>query len=101
VFCQSTLPCLRSKHRTTHLYISSGASAATGAAGFLPVPRAERIKTRLSQTMGVELPSPGIGVFHLTLLVSLQVSGGSACGATPVASGPRHCGQKRSASEAA
>src|SRR5277367_3950493 len=62
---------------------------------------AERMKTRLSHTMGVALPSPGIGVFHLTLLVSLQVKGGSACGAKPVASGPRHCGQLRSAAESA
>src|SRR5580658_5521373 len=59
------------------------------------------MKMRLSQTMGVESPSPGMGVFHLTLLVSLQVTGGSASGATPVASGPRHCGQKRSAAESA
>src|SRR5580704_12044180 len=62
---------------------------------------AERIKIRLSHTMGVALPSPGIGVFHLTLLVSLQVNGGSASGANPVASGPRHCGQLPSAAESA
>src|SRR5260370_32877724 len=43
--------------------------------------------------IGVALPVPGILTFHLTLLVSLQVVGGSAEGATPVWSGPRHCGQ--------
>jgi len=45
------------------------------------------------QTIGEPEPRPGIGTFQRTLLVSLQVAGGSASGATPVASGPRHCGQ--------
>src|SRR5439155_24928904 len=31
--------------------------------------------------------------FHFTLFVSLHASGGLACGATPLASVPRHCGQ--------
>jgi hypothetical protein len=39
--------------------------------------------------------------FHLTCWLSLQVMGGSASGASPVASGPRHWGQKRLASETA
>ena len=43
--------------------------------------------------MGVAEPLPGILTFHFTLFVSLQVSGGSPCGATPLANGPRHCGQ--------
>ena len=43
--------------------------------------------------MGEAEPLPGILTFHFTLFVSLQVSGGSPCGATPLANGPRHCGQ--------
>ena len=51
--------------------------------------------------MGVAEPSPGIFTFHLTLLVSLQLVGGLAEGATPFWSGPRHCGQFASAVVAA
>src|SRR5881397_1956228 len=43
--------------------------------------------------MGEEWPLPGNGIFQRTLLVSLQRIGGLACGATPFANGPRHCGQ--------
>src|SRR5213594_1879299 len=43
--------------------------------------------------MGEECPLPGNGIFQRTLLVSLQRIGGLACGATPLANGPRHCGQ--------
>src|SRR5213593_4858686 len=43
--------------------------------------------------MGDECPLPGKGIFQRTLLVSLQRIGGLACGATPLANGPRHCGQ--------
>jgi len=43
--------------------------------------------------MGEAEPLPGILTFHFTLFVSLQVSGGFPCGATPLANGPRHCGQ--------
>src|SRR5437016_1278302 len=43
--------------------------------------------------MGEECPLPGNGIFQQILLVSLQRMGGLACGATPLANGPRHCGQ--------
>src|SRR5437867_1553519 len=43
--------------------------------------------------MGEECPLPGNGIFQRTLLVSLQRIGGLAWGATPLANGPRHCGQ--------
>src|SRR2546425_9490970 len=43
--------------------------------------------------MGEECPLPGSGIFQRILLVSLQRIGGLACGATPLANGPRHCGQ--------
>ncbi len=56
---------------------------------------------RSSQTMGVAEPLPGIFTFHLTFLVSLQTVGGLAEGATPVAKGPRHCGQFCSISDGA
>lgn len=45
------------------------------------------------QTIGVEVPKPGIFIFHFTFSVSLQVVGGFAPGATPLARGPRHLGQ--------
>ena len=52
-------------------------------------------KMRSPQTMGVEWPRPGIGVFQRMFVpsASSQSSGGSPSGATPVASGPRHAGQ--------
>ena len=49
------------------------------------------------QMIGVADPLPGIAIFQRTLSVSLHFSGGSASGAAPVASGPRHCGQVPSA----
>ncbi len=50
---------------------------------------------------GSTSPLPGIATFQRTFFVSLHSSGGVACGATPVMSGPRHCGQKLSALPAA
>src|SRR5439155_25984454 len=61
---------------------------------FLPIGIAVRMNTRSPQMIGVESPSPGTFTFHLIWLVSLQLSGGSARDATPLANGPRHCGQK-------
>jgi hypothetical protein len=40
---------------------------------------------------------PGSSTFQRTFFVSLHSTGGEASGATPVMSGPRHWGQKRSA----
>ena len=48
---------------------------------------------RSPQTTGVDEPLPGISTFQRTFWVSLHTSGGAAFGATPVISGPRHCGQ--------
>jgi hypothetical protein len=62
------------------------------------VETAVNTNTRSPHTTGVEEAAPGIATFHLTFLLSLHSSGGSASGATPVASGPRHCGQLRRAS---
>ena len=42
---------------------------------------------------GVETPAPAIGAFHATLSVALQRVGSGASGATPLAFGPRQCGQ--------
>src|SRR5690606_1575425 len=58
-------------------------------------------KTRSSQTIGLALPRPGMAVFHLTFFSGLHSSGGFAAGATPVISGPRHCGQLPSAASRA
>ncbi len=49
---------------------------------------------------GVPAPRPGIAFFHRMFLVSLHSIGGLADRETPVPSGPRHCGQYRSASAA-
>src|SRR5829696_6087235 len=46
---------------------------------------------------GVDEPRPGISIFQRTFFVSLHSVGGLAVADTPVAAGPRHCGQKRSA----
>src|SRR6185436_1499006 len=46
---------------------------------------------------GDEEPRPGISTFQRMFFVSLHSVGGLACFETPVACGPRHCGQKRSA----
>src|SRR5437867_1248225 len=43
--------------------------------------------------MGEECALPGRTAFQRMLLVSLQRMGGFARGATPLAKGPRHCGQ--------
>src|SRR6185503_4623245 len=51
--------------------------------------------------MGVAVPRPGSLIFHLMLLVSLQVVGGLPLEATPLARGPRHWGQYWSAVEGA
>ena len=47
-------------------------------------------KTWSPQTIGVALPWPGSSAFHLMLVFASQVIGGSAFGAVPLASGPRH-----------
>ena len=39
------------------------------------------------------MPRPGIFTFHLMFSVALHFAGGSAFGASPVPSGPRHCAQ--------
>src|SRR5262245_53164039 len=56
---------------------------------------------RSPQTIGVECPLPDRAVFQRMCLVSLHSSGGCACGATPVPSGPRHWGQECCASTGA
>ncbi|MXY23265.1 MAG: ABC transporter permease [Acidobacteria bacterium] len=72
----------------------SGVSSGTGS----PNGTAVRRKTLSSHTIGEADPRPGTSTFQATCSVSLQVSGGSACRETPLASGPRHCPQYRSAS---
>src|ERR1700750_2420861 len=48
---------------------------------------------RSPQTIGDADPRPGISTFQRMFFVSLHSSGGSAVRETPVAYGPRHCGQ--------
>ena len=54
-------------------------------------------KTRSFQMTGDEELRPGIGTFHRMFFVSLHSTGGVAVVDTPVARGPRHCPQNRSA----
>jgi len=66
-----------------------------GLSAFLAVEIAVSTNTWSSQMIGVEVPKPGSFAFHFTRSLSLQLVGGAPCGATPVAWGPRHCGQLR------
>src|SRR5262245_32101586 len=50
-------------------------------------------KIKSSQIIGLELPRPGIGTFHKTPLSMLKRFGMSLPLATPLAFGPRNCGQ--------
>src|ERR1700741_973426 len=50
-------------------------------------------KILLSQTTGDECPRPGMGVFHLMFLESLQSAGKLVSEDTPLPSGPRHWDQ--------
>jgi hypothetical protein len=54
---------------------------------------ADVTNTLSPQMTGVDVPLPGSATFHFTFDDSLHVVGGLASGATPLASGPRHCGQ--------
>ena len=63
-----------------------------------PVGIAVSTKTRSPQTIGDADALPGISTFQRMFFVSLHSTGGSPCGAAPVASGPRHWGQNISAS---
>jgi hypothetical protein len=66
-----------------------------------PAGTADSTNTRSPQTMGEADPRPGISTFQRTFFVSLHSVGGSPYFETPVAYGPRHCGQKRSAAGSA
>ena len=55
-----------------------------------PVSIAVSTKTCWPQTIGVEVPLPGIATFQRTFLLSSQLVGGFPLGAVPLASGPRH-----------
>ena len=52
----------------------------------------ENVEPMLEVGVGDEKPRPGIGVAHLTFVLSSQRVGASP-GATPVVVGPRHCAQ--------
>ena len=52
------------------------------------------MKTLSPQTIGLDQPRPGTGVFQATFSLALQVSGSRGSSATTdVPSGPRNCGQ--------
>jgi hypothetical protein len=54
------------------------------------------MNNRSPHTTGDAEPRPGTSTFHLTFFDSLHSSGGDADRETPLASGPRHCGQNLS-----
>jgi hypothetical protein len=58
---------------------------------------AVRRKILSPQTTGEADPRPGISTFHRMFFVSLHSSGGVALREMPLATGPRHIGQKLSA----
>ena len=76
------------------------AGMTSGMAIFLSRAIAVSRKIRSPQIIGVPHPLPSTGVFQRKFSVSLQVTGGSACNATPFQVGPRHCGQYFRASSA-
>ena len=61
-----------------------------------PIGTAVSTKMRSPQMTGDADPRPGISTFQRTFFVSLHSVGGVADCETPLAYGPRHCGQKRS-----
>jgi hypothetical protein len=56
---------------------------------------ADSTNIRSPQITGDDEPRPGISTFQRMFFVSLHSVGGVADLETPVAKGPRHCGQKR------
>src|SRR5882672_2735530 len=60
---------------------------------------ADRRNKRSPQMTGDADPRPGISTFQRMFFVSLHSTGGVAVFETPVAYGPRHCGQNRSAGD--
>ena len=95
---QTTLPVLRSSAMTTYLCATGvRPSGACAAAPSTVVGTAVVTKTRSPQTTGVAEPRPGISTFQRMFFPSAHSRGGVAVLDTPVACGPRHCGQKRSA----
>ena len=65
-----------------------------------PIGTADSTNIRSPQITGEDDPRPGISTFQRTFFVSLHSVGGLADLETPLAYGPRHCGQKRSAAVA-
>src|SRR4030095_14915258 len=96
---QIVFPVLRSSAITTNL-CGTFALAPRGSCEAAPpatAGTAERTNTLSPQMTGVPDPRPGISTFQRTFFVSLHSRGGSAVLETPVAYGPRHCGQNFSA----
>src|SRR5688500_18227904 len=58
-----------------------------------PSPICDVTKTRLPCTIGDDTPAPASAACHATLSRTLHVDGNGDGAATPVADGPRQCGQ--------
>src|SRR3954468_8163437 len=96
------LPVARSIASTRYLCTDGDAPRGPCDASIVtPAGTAVSTYTRSFHTNGDADPRPGISIFHLMFFVSSHCSGGVAVFETPVAYGPRHCGQNFSASVAA
>src|ERR1700682_5076258 len=100
----TTRPVRRSIARIVNRWTSRGWTWPLGSCEVTPAaPIGIAVKTnsRSPQTTGDDEPRPGISVFHRMCFVSLHSTGGSALLETPLAYGPRHWGQNRSATGSA
>src|SRR5262245_16909855 len=96
---QISFPDCRSYASTVNLWTPRGRNPPRGeccASPVTPAGTAVVTNTLSPQTMGVDDPRPGMGVFQRMFFDSLHSSGGVAAFERPLAYGPRHCGQKRS-----
>lgn len=83
VLSQISFPVARSKQYTLNSRFGGPC------AGFSPTGCAPETKIRSSQTIGVEIPRPGIATFHLTFFVVFHSIGGFAVEEEPLPVGPR------------
>ena len=100
VFSQTILPVSRFKQITFQWCFPVGGDLRSPpkynplrATHALPSVNTVVINTCFPHTTGEDQPRPGMSCFHTIFSVVLQRSGRSACSATPIASGPRNCGQ--------
>ena len=111
VRCHSSSPLSRSRQNTIQRWVPGGGSGGVSepvagryrpgfGASYASSATTDVRNTLLPQTIGLDHPTPGIGVFQATPSVALHVSGSSGMSSTTaVMSGPRHCGQLSDAAD--